>query len=1117
MRAQSAKRQGRRVKSPEDLDEFYFQARDPRYYKCPLRWKSGPIDPGIAQPRKHHIGIRGHAAVLFQFYLTNLVVAPNQDDEKEAWGRSVEDFVRRLRVLNKRAVDLSWPHGKTDEIIQLFHMSRAINGLDKDRARQVVLAASDFVADILCLPSDQMSEIVSDDYFSPSDMMKRLVELKRTQETQAQFNVELFSYFDGDFQGSEHVGNTKADQALNGLYASMSVDENAPHILGLIGPRFSGKTPLLIALLRTLGVDPTASGEDRSQYYRREGSATVLPVFAKNCNYLSFPELLDSVLQFLRSATSDRARPRVRSVEEKLALINQLAADRPALFVFANLDYFSEESITLSVKRGGVKRLLDILTQTARDTRIVFSSQSSFETVLKQTDAARAALVREFVVPSQTLLDFKTLHTGKSHDVAVQLLHPLDEDVNVSGQTLCLFSAAIALQLPKERISEVIVALRSGRDVGASRDQNLGEPTQGEIEAERICWHHILQQLGVENPIIWILALTAASFDGLSVSSIKETVQQLEMLNFVSEVNKPIWLIETLISATDRRLIFEMENNSLASYERAASEKPIFVPDHRRRKERRYVMDPPMAQSLTRYLFEQEPILFRMTRTIISIRARERSDLTKLQIRWIYGTSKHHYRRDIQAYSNLIASLDPDDIEPYAPRETETANILDSEAFSLPRLPSGAELIRYAYYRVLRKDIDRANRMSMVLDDDRVRLQLYLQLFHAGELFDYDNEGALTLPDKIPTYLRNAFSKNEIAKMLVTVGIAAFFANRYDILQKASELADKMINRVAKAGFINENERADLISNFMRLWCTELDALFLDCRDSKTYEASWVVLTLRLKELKQRCSAISIPGLRDLAVQRLRFHEARLAYWSMPEEVNALAYVDTCMNAAKTINRGSKSSAGALSGRNVRILIKILLGDPAFSQPELTTEELEARSERITKASSLNAHNIARLSRYSGGDRVACLIDAALIELSKLNYLSAHDFISQADDSIYYPNLSFSLKLDLLWHRAQISYVIAKDADVSVFEATGWDKSDFYRTAHHAARAVLHLSRGQFPLFSARATLLLSMISEYSNEDAPEDVALNGAVTTLVHLNSPLAAFARSRVSPGIE
>ena len=283
--------------------------------------------------------------------------------------------------------------------------------------------------------------------------------------------------------------------------------------------------------------------------------------------------------------------------------------------------------------------------------------------------------------------------------------------------------------MPKNEISKVLLCLRTGNN----ETNQTNDPAQlrqvREVDAEYICWKYISNKLGRDNPLVWIIALTAASIDGLSISSIKECLSQLELLAVNDKLAKPIWLLETLILETNKRLIFGVESNPLASYERTASEKINYAGHRTQNKNQRYMMDAPMAKSLMTYLYNHEPVTFRIVRTLISIRARQRADLTKLQIRWIYGTSKHHYRRDIQAYSNLIASLDPDDIEPFAVRDTETANILDTQTFSLPRTGSTAELLRYAYFRILRKDIDRGNRMSMVLDDDRVRLQLYLQLF----------------------------------------------------------------------------------------------------------------------------------------------------------------------------------------------------------------------------------------------------------------------------------------------------------------------------------------------------------------------------------------------------
>ena len=362
----------------------------------------------------------------------------------------------------------------------------------------------------------------------------------------------------------------------------------------------------------------------------------------------------------------------------------------------------------------------------------------------------------------------------------------------------------------------------------------------------------------------------------------------------------------------------------------------------------------------------------------------------------------------------------------------------------------------------------------------------------------------LQLPDEIPVYMRNAFSKSEIARILVTVGISAFFANQYDVLRCAVRLADNFVENIAETQFVNKSEHSALISTFMRLWCVELDILFLECQDNQTFDATWAPLSVRLDTLKFRCRLITTPALRGLAEQRLRFHEARLANNDSSTGKCPFELVNTCMDTADKINRQLKNSAGAMSGRNVRMLIKILLGDPAFEDREFSVEAFEEQSERLQKATVLHAHNIARLSRFSGGDRVSSLIDAALIELTRGNFLSAHDFMSQADDSIYYPNLSLNLKLDLLWHRAQVSYVIGKDGESADFESIGWDKSDFFKSALNSAGDLQTLCRGGFPFFFARATLLQAMIRQEAEEATERFPPLSEAVETLNSLNSPL-------------
>ncbi|WP_147371851.1 hypothetical protein [Henriciella algicola] len=1022
-----------------------------------------------------YIGLRAKAVALAVFFELS---TPTEPDSKV--GRrsgSVKDLVDRTRARFPEETNLRWPDTRTeDQVVQFFRRSRQVSAIPEPRARSILDHVARTVAEVLDISASDIRDVLNKDYIRPSEILNALESLRSSGEIERTLGISLASKFSPEFQGPAHSGSGAAAQVLQDLTHDLRTAGPGKRIIGLVAPRFGGKTSLLISLMQAADINPRYSGsQDPRQFFIRAEHSRNLPVFAKDCNHADFHELLTSMLGFLSGDRLPGGEVRL-SVNDQLARIRSLSEGHPALYVFGNLDDFGDGSIRLSVRNAGLLRLIDLLVKANEDNIVIYSCQQTLVQHLQDESLLPGATrIIERQLPEQTLEDVLAIGSEAARAILTEELIGSDRKISVSGQTLCLLAVAADFGLEGVKLREGLDAFRTS--------VRVGRRSEAEQALEWLCWEEMRQSVSPNTVLLWILALTAASDDGLSETSILGFAQVLKSRGHISEIEDPLGALDSFIKDTHGRVIYSVRDQSLEDCEKDTVEKEAFALAGTRFA-RRYVMDIALSDSLVTFLQDRFPSLFRTVSALISIRARERAQLSKLQIKSIYGTDRSHYRRDVQAYCHLLSSIDATKVTIHAASDDETSSIVEEEVFSIDRSCAPAEVLRYAYFRILRKDIDRSNRMTMVLDDDTTRLQLYLQLFFVGEPFSSRIVAASQLPARIPDYLRKAFSAQDIASVLVSIALSAFFSNRFDIVLRAARLADGLVEAQADKSGLDQ-----LRSQFMRVWCAELDALFLLCRTLETAKISWTPVEERLEALKAECEQISDPKLKRLALQRLRFHEVRLSHYCRDRD-STLRLVEDSLTRAAEINRSTSTSSGALSGRNVRILIKALLGDPLFDWADGISDP-DIRRKAVRQAKSLLAHNIARLSRFSGGDRVAVLIDAALIELADANPMAAYDFITQADDSIHYPDLSHSLRLDLLWHKAQIFTALGEGLCEVPYGRLGIDSAGLLDEALLAADQLHELSGENYPFHSALASCAKDKIRRalYPGQSAPDTLA----------------------------
>src|SRR5262249_27205348 len=131
-----------------------------------------------------------------------------------------------------------------------------------------------------------------------------------------------------------------------------------------------------------------------------------------------------------------------------------------------------------------------------------------------------------------------------------------------------------------------------------------------------------------------------------------------------------------------------------------------------------------------------------------------------------------------------------------------------------------------------REDIDRDHRLTMVFDEDTLRLDLYLLLFQELGRRHPTLLSPLKVPDKIPVHLSTKFfPADQIMELMSTVALSALYAQRFDALHDIARLAETFVRNL-------RGQPAKIV----RIWCSQIDAYLLRGGVSKHYPSHFETL-----------------------------------------------------------------------------------------------------------------------------------------------------------------------------------------------------------------------------------------------------------------------------------
>lgn len=480
-----------------------------------------------------------------------------------------------------------------------------------------------------------------------------------------------------------------------------------------------------------------------------------------------------------------------------------------------------------------------------------------------------------------------------------------------------------------------------------------------------------------------------------------------------------------------------------------------------------------------------EPTLPAHAHRLIALIARLRSQQKKVQMRSPIGSrASEEGSRDIQCYVNLLASILFEEGKSRS-LEGKPLRLAEAEFFAIDDKFNPARALRFAVFCLLKEDIDHDHRLTMIFDEDALRLDLFLLLFHElGRVYTPEVE-SLELPRTLPDHLTSGiFKPAEILDLMSTIALSAYHAQRSTIVDDIVDMA---------ADFARQHRIAWSSIQLSRLWCCKIDASLRrgawravaveeDDSDPEGNGRFAFVERQRSAEVQpghlgtlafvRGCRRAWYPDLADeapskaIVASELSRHKAHLRLLIREADLCMLVHSDRSA-AAKLYGLVEDIETAlsqlpeqhdpvVLSGRAGRRYIQFLLRDPAVLYP---SDKTRVQAQQIfAKVEALLSVNKSRLRRFSGADRVGVMLDMARLKLMRGDYAGANDFAESAKRRAFSGSVSHGGKLDVFQVLARVKLDLVENGDPTLFPP-GEDEPEILKDAATAIRNLEAIAR----------------------------------------------------------
>ena len=838
--------------------------------------------------------------------------------------------------------------------------------------------------------------------------------------------IAAISQFDGldglpDQHGvrSEPTGHDKL--TIKDVFTHLAT-ARAPRLVVLHGEESAGKKAIVRHLMHS-----AAARADGHPLYRmpetEDDPARYTPIFAIQAKRRTYVDLVRQVCRFVVRYHNEFATDDERvSIDVDLEIWEGLQIIReyhrqPALFVMTDVEIAPENRLRPHIRDSGFRRLLSALFDGHKQSRIIITTTADWDRLHPSVQAG-LPIATAFPVRPPSLTELKYFVRPELQ----ALSFPETWQARLRGHVLVALGAYISLHdgIP----ADLYKALEP------MNKQKVQEPVRKAFRADLYDW--LRDKVGEEG-LLPALTLIALSEDGLRSDTLHEALAQWRQVNEdVEAFTSPQSLEEKLTQFGVRTGSKFLKYSKMVRYD-----KDEYGPEEAHTEDDKvWEFDPLVAQRFILAVQTKDPPFARIANRIIAIAARRRAQNKKRMSSQSgrYDTTADG-SRDIQSFTSLLASIPMAELAATSNDDAPGLPLL-STVFTLGKNFNARNSFRYALYAQLRDDVDRENRMTMVDDEDDLRLHLYLLLLQTlGQRHNLEDE-TLKLGIDVPAHLNGLIDLPDIFDLFMTIGLSAFHAQRPDMLWTAIAAATDLVNR----------EAPGLIDDLARLWSVLFDYYILRGESEgrfvsaealgdqkghqKTLRELEVLISDRFSSeedlLLQSGAAlrasISTDPYRVAAWLRLRMRVAELTSLINPDRSVAMFLYERLWEIDNILAERARPGRGMIvAGRTARHYIRFLFRSPAFHN-ERTNPAFEAeRQQSLETIAALIEVNSARLRRYAGADRVGVLLDQARWYYFKGDLTSAVKYAGLADSRSFMTNVSHNGRLDVLVMNADLA------------------------------------------------------------------------------------------------
>jgi hypothetical protein len=872
----------------------------------------------------------------------------------------------------------------------------------------------------------------------------------------------------------------------------------------LWGKEQSGKKSVIGDLLRSLRIGEGAAEQYRFPLRAPDGSVVAeLPIFAVVTQRVHYRDLLIELFVFLNlnkplehgeeqvidetlRAEAEwmlKEKPNGRTLLEE---IGRLHAQVPALFIFSDVHGFSRDGLQTMLVENGIYKLLDLLTRTKGRSRFLITQEQDNYTEWERLPTDQVRRARKMDMPQLDRFAWYPSEASVARydgpEFGSLRARNQGNPRELSGNGLLSMSALLALEPETERVvgafSDYVLGLDETDETAGLEDRHQRLNTQ-----LFLCFN----RRGIDD-VILMIAATSLTDDSLSDPTLKRMIQKWRGLDD-AELER-VWptvcaALRTLEDGT-QTLFVSGKPNPHVDPEELSYREELTLSDPNRPP----VLEWRMSRSVARALLDhvrQMPNVDKTLRQVFRLLAQESHRRAQIKrVRRVQAdSSRLEIARDIQSLQALLASLPSDlnargdlDQAPFGTLRLRVEDVFGTAADHEPELA-----LRYAVLLLLRRDIDPDHMLSMVTDQDQLRLNLYLRLFlplgqiHTFSVRDLRGQAALQmLPVGVPQHLFGSLRKSEIMELLLSIAMAAFLSQLEEVVAWAHRLSESLMTDMVDSA---------CHTAYQRLRCVRFDAAILQGvahspaetasatdhslrKVQKQVQAAWLAwhkaytsvgigredeilarVAIRLsgkqpesgRESNQMEQILATPsgtarggsltdGLRLLArAAELNWLVNDERPWTENLWQDSLYAAIIALENHIARERGDAHRPVTLSGRTGRRIIRALTGDAlVLAYPPSGEQSVEFRLDENSKmARAIRAiwhTNAARLGQqYAGADRLYTLLDYARVRASEDRLPVAarvlQDCVKALDDSLI--SAQGRLEIQLADHACRVS------------------------------------------------------------------------------------------------